>query len=191
MMSRADAQRVGIVFGEIFAEAGRHRMHLGAAERLFMRDLAGRGFEQRRPGEKHFRALAHEHDIIGKSGLICAARRRRAVHDRDHRNAGRGHPRHVGEGAAALHEHFRLQEKIGAGAFDERHIGQLVLQRDRLDAQRLLDAHRMRGAALDAGIIRRDDAAHAGNEADPGNRAAAVHIVGAIILVHAEAAQRR
>ena len=49
----------------------------------------------------------------------------------------------------------------------------------------------MRSTAFDAGIICSDDAAHAGNEADAGNRAAAIDIVGAIVLVHAEAAQRR
>ena len=47
-----DPQRVAVVLGEIIAEPGNGRVHLGAAEFFFRRDLSGRGLEQRRTGEK-------------------------------------------------------------------------------------------------------------------------------------------
>ena len=113
------------------------------------------------------------------------------MHDRDDRHAGGGKARHIGENRAAAHEHFGLQQQIGAGALDKLHERQFVLQRDLLRANGFLDAHRMGGAALDAGIIGGDDAARAGNHADADDRAAAENIVLAVVLVHAEAAQRR
>ena len=81
--------------------------------------------------------------------------------------------------------------QIGPGAFDELDIGQLVDKRDLLGADRLLDAHRMRRAALDAGIVGRDHAARAGHKPDADDRAAAEDVVGTVVLVHAEAAEAR
>ena len=71
------------------------------------------------------------------------------MHDRDDRNPGRRQARHVGEGRAAAHEHFRLQHQVGPGAFHQLDVGQLLGERDLLRADRLLDPHRMRRAALD------------------------------------------
>ena len=69
----ADPQRVRVVLGEIFAEAGHRAMQLRSAEVLVAGDLAGRGSEQRRPREKNLRAAAHHDDIIGEARLIGAA----------------------------------------------------------------------------------------------------------------------
>src|SRR5271155_4091506 len=49
----------------------------------------------------------------------------------------------------------------------------------------------MRRAALDAGIAGRDHAARARNHADANDRAAAVDVLLAVVLVHAEPAERR
>ena len=166
-------------------------MQFGAAERLVARDFAGRGLQQGRPGEEDLGAAAHHHDIIGEPGLIGAACGRGAVHDRNHGNSGRRQARHVGEGRAAAHEHLGLQEQVGACALDQLHVGQFAPQRDFLRADRLFHAHRMRRAALDAGIVRRDHAARARNHADADDRAAAVDVLLAVVLVHAEAAERR
>jgi hypothetical protein len=166
-------------------------VQLRAAERLVACDFAGRRLQQRRPCEKNLGAAAHHHDIIGEAGLIRAARCRRTVYDRNHGNSGGGKPRHVGEGRAAAHEHLGLQQEVGARALDQLHVGQLALQRDFLRPDRLLDAHRMRGAALDAGIVGRDHAARARNHADADDRTAAVDVLLAVVLVHAEAAERR
>ena len=166
-------------------------MQFGAAERLVARDFAGRGLQQRRPGEEDLGAAAHHHDIIGEPGLIGAACGRGAVHDRNHGNSGRRQARHVGEGRAAAHEHLGLQEQVGACALDQLHVGQFAPQRDFLRADRLFHAHRMRRAALDAGIVRRDHAARARNHADADDRAAAVDVLLTVVLVHAEAAERR
>ena len=113
------------------------------------------------------------------------------MHDRDHGYARSRQARHVGEGRAAAHEHLRLKQEVGPGALDELDVGQLLAEGDLLGADRLLDAHRMRGAALDPGIVGRDEAAHARDEADAGDQPAAVDVVLAVVLVHAEAAKRR
>jgi hypothetical protein len=113
------------------------------------------------------------------------------VDDRNDRQAFGRHPRHVGEGGSAAHKHFRLQQKVCPGALDQLDIGQPVFQRDFLRAQRLLHAERMRRTALDAGIIGRDHHTHAIDHADARDAAAAIDIGLAVILVHAEAGERR
>ena len=102
---------------------------------------------------------------------------------------GRRQARQVGECRAAAHEHLRLQQQIGAGAFDELNKGKLVGERDLLGSDRLLDPHRMGRAAFDAGIVGRDHASCSRHHADADDRAAAEHIVDAVVLMHAEAGE--
>ena len=167
------------------------RVHLGAAEFLVGRDLAGRGAQERRAGEKDLGAAAHQDHVVGQAGQIRAARGRGAVHHGDLRNAGGRHARLVGEAAPAFDEHLRLVQQIGAAGFDEAHERQLVLERDLLDAQVLLHAHGRRGAALDGAVIGGNDAADARHVADAGDAAAALDALGAVIVVHAQAGERR
>ena len=131
-----DPQRVAVVFGEIIAEPGNRGVHLGAAEFLLGRDFAGRRFEQRRPGEKRAGAAAHHHDVIGQPGLVGAARGRRAMRHGDHRQSRRRQPRQIAKDVAAADEILdAVAQQIGAGAFDQLHVRQLVLQRQFLHPQ--------------------------------------------------------
>ena len=113
------------------------------------------------------------------------------MHHGDLRNAGCRHARLVGEAAPAFHEHLRLVEQIGTAGFDEAHERQLVFECDLLNAQVLLHAHRRRGAALDGAVIRGNDAADARHVTDAGDAAAALDALGAVIVVHAQAGERR
>ena len=59
-----DADAVGVVLGQIFAEPGDSRVHFGAAELLVGRDLAGRRAKERRAGEEHLGSPAHQNRIV-------------------------------------------------------------------------------------------------------------------------------
>ena len=113
------------------------------------------------------------------------------MHHGDLRNAGGRHARLVGEAAPAFHEHLRLIKEIGAAGFDEAHERQLVFECDLLNAQVLLHAHGRRSAALDGAVIGGNDAADARHVTDAGDAAAALDALGAVIVVHAQAGERR
>ncbi len=149
-------------------------MHLGAAELLLGRDLTGRGFQQRRPGEEGAGAAAHHHDVIGEPGLVSAARGRGSVRHRDDGQARRRQPRQIAKNVAAADKILdAIAQQIGAGAFDQLHVRQLVLQRQLLHPQGLVEAVRLQRPGVDAGIVGADHAANAGDKADAGDRAAA------------------
>ena len=186
------ADRVAVVLGQVVAEARDRGVHLGAAQLLFAGDLAGGGLQQRRPGEEGARAAAHHHDVVGQPGLVGAAGGGRAVRDRHHRQAGGRQARQVAEQVAAAHEVLdAVQHQVGAGALDQLHERQLVLERELLDAQLLVQPHRLQRAGVDARVGRGDHAAHARDEADAGDHAAAWHALVEVRVVEAEAGQRR
>ncbi len=167
-------------------------MHLGAAELFLGRDLAGRGLQQRRPGEEGAGAAADHDDVVGQAGLIGAARGGRTVRDGDDRQAGRREPREVAKDVAAADKILdAVAQQIGAGAFDELDVRQLVLQRELLHPQRLVEAVRLQRAGIDAGIVGADHAADARDEADAGDDAAAGHALVRIRYVEHVAGERR
>ena len=166
-------------------------MHLCAAEIFVGRDFAGRRFQQRRPRQKHFRLAAHRDDIIGEPGLIGAACCRRSMHHGDYRTTGGGKTRQIRESPPARYEHLRLAHQIGAGAFNQLHIRKLVLKGQGLTAQRLVNAHGRRSAALDAAVRGGDDAPDAGDESNAANSTAAGNIPVAVVIMHFVAAERR
>jgi len=105
---------------------------------------------------------------------------------RHHRNAGGGQARQPAEEAAAVDEVLdAVLQQVGAGGFDQVQEGQPVLLRDGDDAQDLLQAHRLDGAGVDAGIGGGDHAAHAGDVADAGDEAAAGNGLGRVGVVQA------
>src|SRR5690606_2689319 len=68
-----------------------------------------------------------------------------------------------------------------AAGVDEVQARQVVLQRDLLRSQVLLDRDRVVGTALDGGVVGDDDALATGDTADAGDHAGA----GALVVVHA------
>ena len=183
------AQSIGIVLGHPFGNARHGGVHLCTAQFLVRRDLAGCGLEQRRSGQKHLGLVAHHDDVVAEAGKIGAAGRRRAVHDGDLRDPARRHACLVGEAAAARHEDLGLVEQVGAARLDEVHDRQLVLHDDLLHPLALALAGGGDRAALDRGIRRRDDAAHAFDIADARDRAAA-RARAVLVVVHAIARER-
>jgi hypothetical protein len=112
------------------------------------------------------------------------------LHRDDRQPRGRK-PREVAEQAAAEHEALDLVlHEVGARALDQVHEGQLVLQRDFLHPQDLLQPARLDGAGLDARVAGHHHAAHATNEADAGQHAAAGHRLLRVLRVLQETGQR-
>ena len=82
-----------------------------------------------------------------------------------------------------VREYLILQRQVGAAGIDQVDAGQMILARDLLRAQVLLDGHRVIGAALDGRIVGDDHAFAAADAADAGDDAgsghfAAIHVVG-------------
>ena len=122
---------------------------------------------------------------------IGAARRARAHHDGDLRNAERRQLRLVVEDAAemlAVGKDLVLVRQVGAAGIDQVDAGQPVLARDLLRAQMLLHRHRVIGAALDGRVVADDDAFAARDAADAGDDAGGRHV--AVIHVRRPRAAR-
>ena len=116
----AQQDAVRVVLGEVLDESRDRRVHLGAAELLLVRDLAGRRLRERRPRERRHAVLADADHVVAHAGVVGAAGRRRAVQERDRRDAGRAALREPLEHAPALRPHLDLvREEIGSGALDE------------------------------------------------------------------------
>ena len=136
-------------------------MHVGTAEFFGRHHLAGRGLHQRRPAEKDRALVAHDDALVRHGRHIGAAGGAGAHHDRDLRNALRGHLRLVVEDAAEMplvRKDLVLHRQEGAAGIDHVDAGQIILPRDILRAQMLLHGHRVVSAALDGGVVGDDDA---------------------------------
>ena len=165
-------------------------MHVRAAEILRRHHLAGRRLHQRRPAEKDRALLAHDDGLVRHRRHIGAARRARAHHDGDLRNAQRRHRRLIVEDAAemlAVGKDLGLVRQVRAAGIDQIDARQPVLARDLLRAQMLLHRHRIIGAALDRRVVADDHAFAALDAADAGDDAGAVNRV----VIHAVGGERR
>ena len=109
-----DPRGVDLVGGDEVVDAGDPRVHLGAAERLLLRVLAGRHLHQRRSAEEDQPLLADHHRVVGHAGLVGAARGRVAGDDRDGRDSRRRLARQVAEVGAAGNEDLLLPGQVGA-----------------------------------------------------------------------------
>ncbi len=149
-------QRVRVVARERVGDARHAGVQIAAAEVLGADRLAGRGFHQRRPGEKD-RALLLDDDRLVRHRRNIGAARGAGAHDHgDLGDSGRGHARLIVEDAAevlAVRKHLGLVRQIGAAGIDQIDAGQTVLRRDFLRPQMLLHRHRIVGAALDGRVV--------------------------------------
>ncbi len=175
------ADGVGVVLGQVLGGAGHAGMHFRAAQLLVGGDFPGGRLQQRRAGQEHLGAVAHQHYIVREPGLVGAAGGGVAVHHGDLRDAGGGQACLVGEGAGALHEHVGGVVEVGAAGFHQAHHGQPVLLGDALQAQGFMQPGGRYRAALDGGVGGGDQAAHAAHIADAGDGAAAGF--GAVLVV--------
>ena len=167
-----DPQRVRVVVGEVVGDPGDARVQVAAAQLLGGHDLAGRRLHQRRAAEEDRALVADDHRLVAHRRHVRPARRARAEHGGDLRDALRGHLRLVVEDPAevlAVGEHLVLHRQERAAGVDEVDARQAVLQRDLLRPQVLLHRHRVVGAALDRRVVGDDHALAPGDPPDPGD----------------------
>ena len=189
-MRRASAQRVMVVLRQMIGDARLARMQIAAAQILRAHHLAGRRLHQRRAAEKDGALVLDDDGLVRHRRHVGAARRARAHHHGDLRNAQGRQRRLVVEDAAemlAVGEHFRLRRQIGAARVDQINAGQPVLARDLLRTQMLLHRHRMIAAALDGGVVGHHHAFAALDAADAGDDAGGVDVA----VIHAVGGKRR
>ena len=166
---------MGVVVREVIDHARLPRVHVAAAERLGVDDLAGGGLHQRRTAEEDGALLAHDDRLVAHGRHVGAARGARTHHHRELRDAARRHLRLVVEDPSevlAIGEHVVLARQERAARIDQVDARQPVLERDVLRAQVLLDRDRVVGAALHRGVVADDHALDAAHAADAGDHAA-------------------
>ena len=83
----ADAQRVGLIEGEVVGEPGGARVHLRTAEFLLVSVLIDRHLHQRRPAEVDARGILLEHDVVAHARDVGATRGAGSEDERDRRDA--------------------------------------------------------------------------------------------------------
>ncbi len=158
-----------LVLGEVVGQPARPRVHLGAAERLVVRLLAGRHLDQRRAAEEHLGLLAHHHGVVGHAGDVGPARGRVAEDQRHRGHLGRRRAGDVAEELAAGDEDLLLRRQVRAAGLDERDGRQPVLLGDLRGAEDLADGPGVAGAALHGRVVGGDHALDALDDPDAGD----------------------
>jgi hypothetical protein len=164
-----DADGVHLVVGEVIAEAGGAGVHVGAAELLLLRVLAGGHLHERRAAEEHLGAFADEDRVVGHAGDVRAAGRRGPEDHRDGGDAGLRQGGEVVEGAPTGDEDVLLGAQVRTRRLGEVDDREAVLAGDRQAAEGLGDRVRVGRAALDGGIRTADVALDAADAADAGD----------------------
>ncbi len=173
------AQRVRLVNREVVAEAGRTRVHLGAAEGFVVGLLAGGHLDQWRAAEEHLRAILDHDGVIAHRRNVGATCGRVAEHDRDSRDARRRETGQVAEHRPAGDEDLLLAREIRATRLDQGDHRQPVLQRNLVRPQGLLQRPRVARPATHRRIVRRNKAFDALDDADADDQAGADLVVAA------------
>jgi hypothetical protein len=165
-------------------------VHVAAAQRLGVDDLARRRFHQRRSAEEDRALILHDDRLVAHGGHVGAAGGARAEHDRELRNAVGRQARLVVEDAPevlAIRKHLVLHGQERAAGVHQVDARQAVLQRDLLRAQVLLHGDGEVRAALHRGVVGDDDDRHAANAPDAGDEPGA----GRLSLVHVARGEAR
>ncbi len=185
------AQRLPVVLGQMLAQTRHACVHLGAAQLFFGRDLASGGLEQRRPGQKSARATAHHDDNVAQARHVSATGRARTVLHGDDGQASGRQPREVAKQPATQHKTLNaVLHEVGARALHQVDEGQLVLQRNLLHTQDLLQPAGPNGASIDTRIAGHHQTAHPTDKANAGHHAATGHRFAGVLVVLQVARQR-
>ena len=186
-----ESRGVLLVAGEVVGQTRDARVHVGAAERLLVGDLARRGLDQRRTGEEDHRLVLDHHHVVAHARHVGAARGGVAVHHGDGGDARLRQPREVAEQRAAGDEHLLLRGQVGAAGLDEADHRQAVLHRHVVEPQDLAQRPRVGGAALDGRVVGDEQALDALDHADTGDHGGADLEVGAPRGERAQLEERR
>ena len=181
-----DRERVLVGGRVVVGYAGAPRVDVGAAELLGRHVLPGGGLHERRAADEDRPRAAHDHRLVRHRRHVGAAGGAGAHHDRDLRDALRGHLRLVVEDppeVLPVGEDLGLERQERAARVDEIDAGEPVLLGHLLRSQVLLHREREVRAALDGRVVRDDHALAALDDADArddarARRAVVVHLPG-------------
>ncbi len=148
-------------------------MHVGAAERLVIGDLARGHLDQRRTAEEHLGTVAHHHDVVAHARDVRTSRGRVAEDQGQCRQPRCAVLCQVVEQLSAGHEDLCLCGQVGAARLDDVDDGQSVLPRDGHAAEHLAEGIRVRCAAADGGVVGDDHRLDALDHADAYHHATA------------------
>ena len=155
-------------------------MEPGAAEVVGLDDLAERRLHDRRTTEEDpADALDHDH-LVAERRHVRAAGGAATEHDRELRQPGGRESGLAVERAAEVvlvGEDLVLERQERAAGVDEIDDAELVLERDVLGPDVLLDRHRDERSALHRGVVGDEHPRHAVHQADTGDDAGAGHLV--------------
>ena len=180
---------VHLVLGEVVAQPGNAAVHVGAAQALGLRVLAGRHLDQRRPAERDHRLVPDKDVVVAHPRLVRPARGRGAEDDRHCRDA------HLGELGDLVEQPSRLPEmadgplrlrvrivtrvaaQVGPRGLHELDVGQPVDPRDLEAAHQLLRVELVERAGANRRVVAEDHALRARDHADAQHEARADRVV--------------
>ena len=161
-------------------------MHVGAAQALFVRVLAGRHLGQCDATQEDLGLILDEDVVVAHARLVGAAGRRCTEYDRDGRNP------HFGELGDLVEQSPRLREvtlgptsgglgittrsaaaQVRPGGLHKLHIGQAIRARDLESAHQFLGVEVVERPRPHAGVVPEDQALAPRDDADPHDEAGA------------------
>ena len=167
-----DLQRVLIIFSVMVGNTGDLAVHISATQVLGTDHFTGRGFHQRRAGQKDGALVAHDDRFIRHGRNVGATGGTQAHYYRDLRNALGGHAGLIEEDATeviTIRKHVILTRQVGTTGVNQIDAGQVILFGDFLSAQVFFHRDRVIGAALYRGVVGDDHAFHTADATDTGN----------------------
>ncbi len=184
--------RLGLVAAEMVGPAGDVGVDLRPAQVLGGDHLARGHLHQRRPAQKRVGHLVDHHRLAGHEDDVRAARRVAA--------GGKGHllqpfgrhPGHVvehGAEVAVVRKHVGLHGQKGAARIGDIDAVEPAIFGDGLGPDVLFQGDGEIGSGLDPGIVAQNHGPIAVDFAQPGDEAAAGHVVDALGIVDAESGQ--
>ena len=169
-----------VVVGQMIDHAGQPGMDLAAAQILGGNLLAGRGFDERRPGEEDRTLVANDDRFVRHCWNIGPASGATSHDNCNLANALRAHVRLIEEDAAemlAVGKDLVLARQIGPAAVDEVDTRQFVLECDLLRPQVFLDRQRIIGTTLHGRVVRNDNAQFSSDLANSGNHSGCRNVI--------------
>lgn len=177
---------VRVVDGQVVRDTGDGAVEVAAAQFLRGDNLACGGLHERRTSEEDGALVLDDDGLVAHRRHIGASGRTGAHDDRYLGYTHRTHPGLVVEyptEVLLIREDIRLVRQVGSARVDEVDARELVLLRDRLRAEMLLDGDRVVCSSLDGAVVGDDHAGDAldGSDArdDPSGRyvLAGIHLV--------------
>ena len=177
-MPAGHADRLGLVPGQVVAQARGPGVHARAAQLLLVGVLPDGHLDQRRPAEEDAGPVLDHDGVVAHAREVGAAGGRRAEDDADGRDALRRELGQAAELLAAGHEDVGLAGQVGPSGLDQDQQREAVLLGHVHGAQELADRRRARRPAAHGRVVGDDQALGVGHLGQRHDDAAADRVAG-------------